>query len=148
LIQNEQERRPCRHKPNALRTGSNRRQMSEISRSVRFSKQAKKLWTVQFVQSVHADVAGPYSPTWHDDDVAGDDWTTKWQMWANHVSARGILLANSVVPRGTLFWYVKIFVESTGVEPWTSYRMQSIGKGWAANTPCFSSYFIYVLIYI
>jgi hypothetical protein len=92
-------------------------------------------------------VAGPYSLTWHDDDVASADWKIEWQMWVNHVSAHGILLANNVVPRGTLFWYVKIF-ESMGVEPWTSNHMKSIGKGWAAKTPCFGSYFIYVLIYI
>lgn len=42
LSQNEQERSPRRYEPNALRMGSNGHWMSEISRFVRFAKQAKK----------------------------------------------------------------------------------------------------------
>jgi hypothetical protein len=99
-LQNEQERRPHHKKSNALQTGSNVHRMSEISRSVQFAKHGKKLLTVQSIQSLHVDVAGSYSPTWHDDDMEGVDWTTEWEMWVNHVSTRGILLANSVVPHG------------------------------------------------
>jgi hypothetical protein len=54
-LQNEQVRSPRHHEPNSLRMGSNEHWMREISRSVRFSKQGKKL---SILQSVHADVAG------------------------------------------------------------------------------------------
>jgi hypothetical protein len=42
LPQNEQVHSPRRHEPNATHLGSNGRRMSEISRSVRIVKQAKK----------------------------------------------------------------------------------------------------------
>jgi hypothetical protein len=62
LPQNERERSPRRHEPNATRLGSNGRREREISRSVRIVKQVKK--GTLTVQSVQADVAGSY------DDVA------------------------------------------------------------------------------
>jgi fructose-1,6-bisphosphatase len=54
LLQNKQVRIPHHQKPNSLRMGSNEHWMSEISRSVQFAKQGKKL---SIVQSIHADVA-------------------------------------------------------------------------------------------
>jgi hypothetical protein len=60
LPQNERERSPRHHEPNATRFVSNGRREREISRSVRIVKQEKKwMLTVQSVQSVRM-------LTWHD----------------------------------------------------------------------------------
>jgi hypothetical protein len=75
-LQNKQVHRPHRHEPNALRTGSNRHRMSEISRSVRFAKQAKKIvdCTVRTGDDSGRVRLTRGSVTWHDDDVASDEW--------------------------------------------------------------------------
>jgi hypothetical protein len=57
LPQNEQERIPHHHEPNATCLGSNRDREREISRSVRIVKQVKKgMLTVQSIQFVQADM--------------------------------------------------------------------------------------------
>jgi hypothetical protein len=46
LPQNERERSPCRHEPNATHFVSNGRREREILRSVQIIKQVKKVLTV------------------------------------------------------------------------------------------------------
>jgi hypothetical protein len=94
LPQNERVCSPHRHEPNTTRLGSNGHRMSEISRSVRIVKQAKKIvLTVQSVQSVqmltwqrsYDDVACPYA------EVEVDDVESLiGRFWTNDVSTRGI----------------------------------------------------------
>jgi hypothetical protein len=54
--------------------------MSEISRSVQFSKQAKILLTVQSIQPMcHDRTNHTWQVTWHDADVTGDELANRWQ---------------------------------------------------------------------
>jgi hypothetical protein len=56
--------------------------------------------TVQSVQSVQADVAGPYRPY---DDVASDDMAkSSWLLKANDVLTHGSFLVNDWVPHGPI----------------------------------------------
>jgi hypothetical protein len=74
----------------------------------------------------------------------------------NGIETRGIFLSQldgatwprRGLPHGTLVMVFKIILESVGIEPRTSHTMQSLGKGWVANTPRNGSYYIYVCIYI
>jgi hypothetical protein len=89
-LQTRREHRPRRCKPNATHFVSNGRREQEILQFVHQVKQAKKMMlTVQFVQSVHADVAGPYRPY---DDMASDDVEKfGWKLRSNDVSTRVII---------------------------------------------------------
>jgi hypothetical protein len=66
--QNERERSPRRHEPNATHLGSNGRRVSEISRSVRIVKQVKKCDDCTVCKD--ADVACPY-----------DDMVESYETW-------------------------------------------------------------------
>jgi hypothetical protein len=56
--------------------------------------------TVQSIQFVQADVAGPYRPY---DDMATDDVAEfDWMLKANDVLTGGVLLVNDWVPRGPI----------------------------------------------
>jgi hypothetical protein len=58
------------------------------------------LLTVQSIQSVQADVAGPYRSY---DDMASDDMAkSSWLLKVNDVSTRGSFLVNDWVPRGPI----------------------------------------------
>jgi hypothetical protein len=78
LPQNERERSPRHHEPNAIRFVSNGRREREISRSVRIVKEAKKRTLTG--QSVQADVAEVVQVTWQNpyDDVAKVMWQFDW----------------------------------------------------------------------
>jgi hypothetical protein len=69
-----------------------------------------------------------------------------WQIWANHLTTRGIILANVLVPRGPVvgyhvaplywLWFVnQNFMESVGVEPRTSPMAPCFGSMWATTSP-------------
>jgi hypothetical protein len=64
LPQNERERSPCRHEPNATRLISNGHREQEILRFVQIIKQVKKVLIVQSIQSVQMLMWQVHTLTW------------------------------------------------------------------------------------
>jgi hypothetical protein len=85
--------------------------------------------TVQSVQFVQSDMAGPYKLY---DDVLGVDMVEfDWQAWSNDIMKHGVFLVNGKVPRGPvkgchvapLYWFMSRYVKllgSVGFDPRTS----------------------------
>jgi hypothetical protein len=86
LPQNEQERSPHHHEPNATQFGSNRRHMREISRSVRITKQVKKM-SADCAVRTDADVAEDvrqYTEVAYDDVAVSDWYLLEYIIWCAH----------------------------------------------------------------
>jgi len=76
-------------------------------------------------------------------------------MWKNEILTRGIWLSNDMVPCGPgvgchvtpCLWCLK-FMDSMGIEHWTSPKVEHLRIAWATTSRHVSAYYIYVLIVI